>query len=111
MSGIGRRVTTTTAPQVLAIMNNPVVRTWAERFAIRVATSLPADAAPPAFVAEVYRHALGRIPSAAELDDATTFLAAQQASYAAAGTADAAARSRTDFCQVIMGLNETLFIE
>ena len=111
VSGVGRRVTTSTAPQVLAIMNNPVVRTWAERFAIRVAAALPADAEPATFVAEVYRHAVGRVPSAAEAEDATAFLAAQQASYAAAGTADAAARSRTDFCQVIMGLNETLFIE
>ena len=111
VSGVGRRVSTTTAPQVLAIMNNPMVRTWAERFAARITAALPTEAPPAAFVAEVYRHAVGRLPSSAEAEDAAAFLAAQQASYTAAGTADAAARSRTDFCQVIMGLNETLYVE
>jgi hypothetical protein len=47
----------------------------------------------------------------AELEDAARFIAAQQTAYAAAGRGDAADAALADFCQVLMGLNETLHIE
>ena len=42
--GIGRRATTTVAPQALLLMNNPLVREWAVAMARRAATARDADA-------------------------------------------------------------------
>jgi hypothetical protein len=46
-----------------------------------------------------------------ELADARAFLAAQTAAHAADGGEVAAMAALADFCQVLMGLNETLHIE
>lgn len=116
VSGQGVRSITTTAPQSLLLMNAPAVRAWAERFAARVvaepfhfAADAPSDDVAPVHTA--YARALGRAPTADELADARAFLDAQAARYRADGRADAAAAALADFCQVILGLNETLFLE
>ena len=52
---------------------------------------------------------LDRAP--AEAGEAEDFIAAQESAYRAAGRPDAAAAALADFCQVLLGLNETLHIE
>lgn len=134
VSGVGKRSVTTTAPQALAMMNSPAARRWADMFAKRLAVTagsvprLPAvdragESAPnptaaasadpslPRTIEAGYAMALGRGPSPTEVDAATRFLAAQTAAYTATGRRDASAAALADFCQVLMGLNETLHIE
>jgi hypothetical protein len=92
-AGVGERPSTTVAPQALHLMNNPHVRAAAYGLAKRAAgdgKSSDADA-----VARAYRIALCREPTADELADATAFLAAQGA----------------DLCQVLLCLNEFLYLE
>jgi hypothetical protein len=81
------RPTTTVAPQALFLMNAPEVREWAKVFAKRI------DAAPTpeAKVKRAFELALGRDPNAKELAESVAFL--QNAEL-------------TDFCQVVLGLNE-----
>jgi hypothetical protein len=129
VSGVAKRSVTTTAPQALSMMNSPQVRTWAERFARKLAAEaevipevppLPgqpqaspaADAGPPAkLIRAAYATAFGRAATPTELHDATLFIESQQAAYAAAGRGDGPAAALADFCQVLMGLNETMHVE
>jgi hypothetical protein len=91
-------------------MNSPTARKWAQAFATRIGAT--ADPASPERVVEAaYATALGRGPSDDERRGAADFLAAQTAAHAASGRGDAAALALADFCQVLMGLNETLHIE
>jgi hypothetical protein len=110
IAGLAKRSITTTAPQALAMMNSPTARKWAQAFATRIGAA--ADPASPERVVEAaYATALGRGPSEDERQGAADFLAAQTAAHAASGRGDAAALALADFCQVLMGLNETLHIE
>ena len=115
VTGMGKRAVTTTAPQVLLLMNGPAVRRWAEAFAARVVAEphrfrdeVSDETAP---IDTAYALALGRAPTDDELAAAVAFLAGQTAAYAAAGQADPTATSLADFCQVLLGLNETLHVE
>ena len=114
VTGQGTRAVTTTAPQGLLLMNAPAVRAWAERFAARVIAepfSFDPAAADSSPVVTAYARALGRAPTLDELADARGFLDGQTARYRADGRADAASVALADFCQVLLGLNETLFLE
>ncbi|MFM8891216.1 MAG: DUF1553 domain-containing protein, partial [Planctomycetia bacterium] len=121
VSGVARRSVTTTAPQALAIMNGPAVREWARRFAARAALAASAspgrtapaasETAGDASIDAAFAIALGRPPTAEESSEAAAFLAAQTAAHAAAGRGDSLSAALADFCQVLMGLNETLHIE
>jgi hypothetical protein len=105
LQGIAVRPSTTIAPQSLLLMNSPIVRAWAGGFAARLA---PAARNSPAQAVRLgYEIALGRPPRGDELRDAVAFLAAQQATYGPDGLEPAL----TDFCQVVMGLNEFIYIE
>src|SRR3954471_11630162 len=57
LSSMGQRVSTTIAPQALALMNNPQVREWAKGFANRLKGKPMRDA-----VKTAYEMALGRQP-------------------------------------------------
>lgn len=115
VTGMAKRAVTTTAPQVLLIMNGPAVRGWAERFAARV-TAEPqrfAESASPSTlpIHTAYALALGRAPTAEEIADGESFLDGQRARYAADGRVDGDEAALADFCQVILSLNETLHVE
>ena len=105
---LDRRATTTIAPQALLMMNNEQVRKWAEAFASRLQEA--GEAAPDALIERAYQTALGRDPDATELTAASTFLAEQTTSYERAGQANSTALALTDFCQVLMGLNEFVYV-
>jgi mono/diheme cytochrome c family protein len=106
---IGGRPTTTIAPQALAFLNSPHVRDYAHHFAKRLLTAYqksPADA-----VRQGYVTAVGRGPDADELSSAIAFLAVQEASYATEQKPDGAEMALADFCQVLFGLNEFVYVE
>ncbi|HTE18854.1 MAG TPA: DUF1553 domain-containing protein, partial [Armatimonadota bacterium] len=109
LQGMAVRSTTTVAPQALLLLNNSNVRDYARSFAKRIAPKpdTPHDEA----VRAGYVTALGRQPTAAELADTTAFLQAQVAASRAAGAANAEEQALADFCQVLMGLNEFVYID
>jgi hypothetical protein len=126
---IGGRPSTTIAPQALMFLNSPHVRGYAKGFAKRLIAeqSAPPAATSPAatspaptanaptamevLVTRGYLTALGRPPAADELRDDAAFLAGQSDSYRAAGNPQPLEAALADFCQVLMSLNEFIFIE
>jgi hypothetical protein len=105
LQGIEQRATTTIAPQALLLMNNEMVRGCARGLAGRLPTK-PAEA-----VRRAYALALGRSPRAGEVADAVAFLKEQAESYREDGKRDAEGRARADFCQVLLELNEFVYVE
>ena len=87
------------------MMNNPHVRSWARAFGKRIAE----EKTPEGAVHRAYRLALSRDASPDELADGLAFVKAQEASYA--GKADARELALADFCQVVMCLNEFVYVE
>jgi mono/diheme cytochrome c family protein len=106
---VGGRPATTIAPQALAILNSPHVRTYARNFAQRLLAAY--EKSPAEAVKQGYLTAIGREPDETELSSSATFLAAQEQSYAAAGKPDAKQLALADFCQVLFGLNEFVYVE
>jgi len=113
LSGVGERPSTTIAPQALMLLNNPGIRDWSRAFARRLLSA--EEATPREVVRSGYLVALGREPSDSETADALAFLARQQASYAgeasAANDAEGREAALTDFCQILLCLNEFIYVE
>src|SRR5258705_11842597 len=103
LSSMGARVSTTIAPQALALMNNPQVRMWAKEFASRLEGKTFEDA-----VKNGYEIALGREPSSQELAESVKFLQEQRQAYGSANANDLALE---DFCQSLLCLNEFVYVE
>jgi hypothetical protein len=109
LQGAEQRTTTTIAPQALLMMNNVQVRQCATGFATRVA---PAQGkSPTEAVQAAYLIALGRQATEVELKDSVAFVKEQTESYRSAGKANAEQLALTDFCQVLLGLNEFMYID
>ena len=105
----GSRPKTVIAPQALLFMNSPHVRKSAMKFMEKLQETSSADEA----VARGYQLALSRKPTDTELAAAGAFVSRQEASYAKAGRDGKEARrlALADFCQVLFGLNEFIYIE
>ncbi len=93
---IGKRSSTTVAPQALYLMNDPEVRRYAAALADRSAGSIDA----------VYSIALGRLPTESERKAVAKFLQRQAARYPASD----ANVPMIDFCQTILASNEFLYL-
>ncbi len=109
LQGVEQRVTTTTAPQSLMMMNNSLVRAAAKAMAERIkpaANETLGESANRAFV-----FTLGRPPSAEELKESVEFLKEQAASYKKDGKDNAAVLALTDFCQALLGSNEFIYVD
>jgi hypothetical protein len=104
---LAERPTTTIAPQALVFMNHPSVRRCARAFAARLAPL--AEDSPAAAVRGGYFAALGREPAAEEMEDALRFLEAQTALRAAAGDPEPHT-ALAGFCQVLLSLNEFIYV-
>jgi hypothetical protein len=106
LGGIAERPTTTIAPQALYLLNNPQARSYALDFARRIApggkTSLD-DAVRAGYVI-----ALARPPQAQELADSLAFVNQQVRTYTGV---DARLQALADFCQVLMCLNEFVYVD
>lgn len=105
----GTRPTTTVAPQALFLMNSPQVRQWAGRFAERLGPGESSSATEA--VERAYRLALSRPPTAGEVRDGTAFIEEQREAYRNARQPDPTRLALTDFAQVILGLNEFIYVE
>ena len=105
----GTRPTTTVAPQALLLMNSPHVRSWAAGFAQRFAPR----AEPPLAdaIARAYTLALNRRPTEREQADALSFISGQKSHYDAAQNPEALNQALTDFAQVLLSLNEFIYVE
>jgi hypothetical protein len=107
--GIEQRPTTTVAPQALLLMNNALVCNAAREFAKRIA---PADGKATADAVRAgYAAALGRPPTADELEASEQFIKEQADAYVKDGKADAQRLALADFCQVLMELNEFIYVD
>ncbi len=109
LSSIGERVSTTVAPQALLLLNNANTRSYAKAFAKRIAPEPAADLAQS--IRAGYVTAVARQPTEDELADGLAFVTAQAASYQAAGKPDARNLALADFCQVLLCLNEFVYVE
>jgi hypothetical protein len=117
----GLRLATTTAPQALALMNNRFVSDQARYFAERVRRD--GGEAPEGWVRRAYALALGRAPRESELAASVAFIVEQARRHEAQEIAEAkdnmyALRDKdpvqaalADFCQVVLSLNEFVYID
>ena len=106
----GRRNRTTVAPQALALLNDPFVRSRSADFAARLRED--AGPSPVAQVELAYRLALGRPPSAPECAAALGFLDEQtRRRWAGPAKGETRPLALTDLCQVLFGLNEFLYVD
>ncbi len=106
IQSIGRRDVTTVPPQALAMMNSPLVRQMAEKFAGRIKG---ANESLEQIVGQAYAVALSRPPTDAELEQMTGFIKTQAASYG--GDDKAMQRAVADYCQMMLCLNEFMFVD
>ncbi len=109
LQGIDRRPNTTVAPQALMLLNGQAVRGYAEALARRACPR--ADTPLPDAVRAGYLIALGRQPTAAELADTVQFLREQTASYQTERRENPRGQALADFCQVLLGLNEFIYVD
>jgi hypothetical protein len=106
LTGMAERPTTTIAPQALYLMNNPQVRHYALGFARRIA---PEDSTPIAQAIKMgYLTAVARLPAPDELADSLAFVNQQLWTYQ---SADRQTQALADFCQVLMCLNEFVYVD
>jgi hypothetical protein len=109
----GRRVTTTVAPQALALLNDRFIRARAEDLARRLTREAGDEAA--AQVRLAWRLALAREPTGDELKSATEFIQAQfskrSTRNASKSDSDARQLALTDFCQTLFALNEFIYVD
>jgi hypothetical protein len=107
IQSIGHRENTTVPPQALVMMNSPMVRKLAAQFGKRVAAD--PNTSPEQMLDKAYALALSRPATEAERERMLKFLTAQAASY---GTGDAAmTQAMADCCQLILCLNEFIFVD
>ena len=88
------------------LLNNPATRDWSRGFAKRVLAA--ADHAPDQLARATYLTALGREPNDAESKEAQQFLKTQSETYTAEDKVESAL---TDFCQILLCLNEFIYVE
>ncbi|MDA1045455.1 MAG: DUF1549 and DUF1553 domain-containing protein [Verrucomicrobia bacterium] len=107
IQSIGHRIVTTVPPQALAMMNSALARQLAEKFVTRIRPA--ADTPPDQVVEQAYALALSRPPTVAEKAQMVGFINGQTASYG--GTGNAADLAVADFCQLMLCLNEFIFVD
>jgi hypothetical protein len=109
----GRRNVTTVAPQALALLNDPFIRTRAGNFANRLLKET--GNGPAAVIDRAYHLAFGRPPTKAERDAGVEFLVQQNRERSARDPKQPRDKIRrqalTDYCQVLFGLNEFIYVD
>jgi hypothetical protein len=109
LQGLGQRSSTIVAPQALAMLNSAAIQECARALAKRL---LGAEGATTEqAIGRGYLTAVGRPADEVEFSDATAFVKQQAESYRAAGKSDAAELALADFCQVLLSLNEFIYID
>ncbi len=103
---IGQRSSTTIAPQALMFLNGPQARRYAEGLAGRIAAVTKESA-----ITQAYQLALSRDPSEAELLLSVSFLEQQAEVHRSAGQSQPVKLAIVDFCQILFGMNEFVYVE
>ncbi|MGB1707079.1 MAG: DUF1553 domain-containing protein [Rubripirellula sp.] len=103
---IGRRSSTTIAPQALMFLNSPQGRQYAEALASRLESASVSEA-----VASAYRAAYAREPTLAETRNCTAFVEQQEMVYLQQKVKDPRQAALTDLCQALMGASEFIYVE
>lgn len=109
LQGLGQRASTIVAPQALAMLNNKQVQACAHAMAAKLAAGEGTTVEQA--VRRGYLAALGRPADSSELDLAVAYLQKTAATYQAAGKNDSPEAALADFCQVILSLNEFIYID
>ncbi len=104
---IGERIGTTVPTQALTMLNSPFVRQQAEKLAARIKPA--ADKPLTEAIDNGYRIAFGRLPNDAERQRMLAFIDAQKTLLAAAP--NAVDQALTEFCQVLLCLNEFVYVD
>jgi cytochrome c553 len=99
----GSRPSTTIAPQALLFMNNPQVVKWAHGLAQNLDASQPDEA-----IRQLYLRTLTREPTLTELTNSRAFFDSQSTSYSK--EKNAAQLALADLCQVMLSLNEFIYL-
>jgi mono/diheme cytochrome c family protein len=102
---------TTTPPAALLMMNNEFIRDQAKRLAVKAYSACSQDADR---IAWLYKEALGRRPDSNEVTQAKRFLAIQGGDPKqgkATGKSGLPASAFVNYCQVILSLNEFLYVD
>jgi hypothetical protein len=107
IQSMGERPATTVATQALALMNSPFVRQRAEKFAQRIRPKT-SDALPQA-IDDAYLLALSRRPTADERGRMLGFIHQQLAGKTQ--NPQALDLALTDCCQVLLCLNEFIYVD
>lgn len=105
----GTRPVTTVAPQALFLMNSPQVREWSVNFAHRIDPDPTAPLLNP--VTRAYEVALNRVPVESERQDAIAYLKRQEDRYRTAGHPNPRSAALADFAQVVLCLNECIYVD
>ncbi|MCE9532490.1 MAG: PSD1 and planctomycete cytochrome C domain-containing protein [Planctomycetes bacterium] len=106
-TGVGERPSTTIAPQALHLMNSKQVRDYAHGLAKRIAPTEKVELEQ--VIAKAYLITLAREPNPDEMKEGLSFIKQQILSYG--GKDGARHLAVTDFCQVMMCLNEFVYVE
>jgi mono/diheme cytochrome c family protein len=109
LGGLGQRAATIVAPQALAMLNSKLIQESARSLA-RSCLS-PSDSTTDGAIRRAYQATLAREADAEELADSLTFVTHAAETYKAAGKTDATESAMADFCQVLLGLNEFIYID
>lgn len=103
---IGQRPRTTIAPQALMFINSPQGRAHAMALAKRVKSPDNAKS-----VQLAYDLTLTRQPSEQELALSVQFIEQQAALRSEQGESDAGEQALTDFCQMLLSMNEFIYVD
>ena len=107
VQSIGERSVTTVPTQSLAFMNSPLVRGAAQKLAARIRPKTP-DGLGQA-IEQAYLIALSRRPTETERERMESFVQRQAVSYGM--TATARDQALADYCQVMLCLNEFIYVD
>lgn len=107
MQGIATREQSTVAPQALAMLNSPIIRGLATKFASRIRPN--AETSIDTVIESAYHLALGRPATDDEKSTMTNFIERQKSLRSDKDNAEELAVQ--DFCQLILCLNEFIYIE
>ncbi|MFO1460076.1 MAG: DUF1549 and DUF1553 domain-containing protein [Verrucomicrobiota bacterium] len=105
----GTRPVTTVAPQALFLMNSPQVREWATNFARRIDPDPTVPLVAP--ILRAYGFALNRVPFESEREDAIHYVETEEARYRAAGNPNPREAALADLAQVVLCLNECIYVD
>jgi cytochrome c553 len=106
----GDRDATVVAPQALFLLNGSIVLTHTRLWAAKLLARDGLDDAGR--IREAYEHALGRLPSPAEIDRALTFVSQAERAWGARppGSGDVRLLAWQSFCKALLASNEFLYV-